>query len=79
MGVVILTPALMVMESELVAVFEAESVTLTVKVAVPAAVGLPEMMPPVERLKPAGSAEPDATVQVYPVPEPPEAESVVCV
>jgi hypothetical protein len=69
----------MVMENEPVAVFEAESVTLTVKPTAPVAVALPVMTPPVERLRPAGSEFPLASVHVYPVPEPPLAESVVWV
>ena len=73
-----LTPASIVMENEPVAVFEAESVTLTVKIVVPGVpVGLPVMTPPVERLNPAGSEEPEASDHEYPVPEPPEAVEVV--
>jgi len=60
---VMLTPALTVIEKEAVPEFEAESVTLTEKVVVPAAVGLPVITPPVERLRPAGSAEPEASDQ----------------
>jgi hypothetical protein len=40
-----------------------ESVTLTVKLEVPAVVGVPEMTPPEERDNPAGS-EPDASDHV---------------
>ena len=42
----------------------AASVAATVKLAVPASVGVPEMTPAEERLKPAGSA-PAESVQVY--------------
>ena len=54
-----LTPALMVIENVPVPVFEAESVTLTVKLVVPVAVGLPVMTPAAERPNPAGKAEVD--------------------
>ena len=51
------------MLSDLVAVLLLASVTLTVKVEVPDAVGVPEMAPDEEfRLRPAGS-EPLLTVQ----------------
>ena len=49
-----------VSESGAVADAEAESVTFTVKFAFPAAVGVPEIAPPGERLNPAGS-DPPAT------------------
>ena len=42
-------------ESDLVAVADAASVTLAVKLAVPDAVGVPEMTPELLRLRPAGS------------------------
>jgi hypothetical protein len=50
------------------------SVTVTVTLAVPAAVGVPLMLPPALRFNPAGSA-PLLTAQVYP-PVPPLAVSV---
>ena len=71
-----LTPALMVMESVPVPVFEAESVTVTLKLRVPTVVGLPLSRPAAERVNPPGSVEPLAGAQVYPVPEPPVAASV---
>ena len=52
--VVMLNPALIWMDSAAVAEPEALSVTLTVKLDDPAAVGVPEIVLP-ERLKPAGS------------------------
>ena len=51
-------------DSEAVADTDALSVALTVKLAVPAVVGVPEMVPPALRLSPAGS-EPVDTDQVY--------------
>ena len=55
------------------AVLSAESVTVTTMLNVPAAVGIPEIRPPVERFSPAGNDEPlaAAQVQLYPVPVPP--------
>ena len=59
--------ALAVMLSAWVAVWPPESVTLTVKLLVPAA-GLPEMTP-VEAFSVAqDGSDPDVTVHVYPVP-----------
>jgi hypothetical protein len=52
-----------------------ESVTCTVKLATPAAVGIPEMTPPGARLS-SGGSEPDATDQEY-GGVPPFAASVV--
>jgi hypothetical protein len=46
------------------AVGVAESVTVTVKLKVPKAVGVPERTPPVLKVNPAGSA-PDVIVHVY--------------
>jgi hypothetical protein len=48
------------------------SVTLTVKVVAPLAVGVPEMAPVLLMERPAGSDEPDARLQVS-VPTPPVA------
>jgi hypothetical protein len=42
----------------------AESVAFTMKVDVPAAVGVPEIIPELLKLRPAGSEEPDASDQV---------------
>ena len=60
-------------DSGAVADTDALSVTFTVKLAVPAVVGVPEMVPLVLRLSPAGS-EPVDTVHVY-GGEPPVAAS----
>lgn len=57
--------AFTVIASALVAVALAESLTWTVKFAVPAAVGEPEIVPPGAMVNPAGSA-PTETVQVFP-------------
>ncbi len=54
---------------------DAASVTFTVKVDVPVAVGVPEIAPEPLRLSPAGSEEPVAKLQVS-VPVPPVAASV---
>jgi hypothetical protein len=58
------------------AVFEAESVTVTPKLGVPAVVGFPLITPAAERVSPPGRVEPLETAQVYPDPEPPAAASV---
>ena len=73
---VMLTPTEMVMENAVVAVFEAESVTVTLKLGVPTVIGLPLSTPVAERFNPAGSVEPLAGAQVYPEPEPPVAARV---
>ncbi len=74
---VMLTPAEMVMDNAAVAVFETESVTVTLKLGLPTVVGLPLSTPAAERVNPAGSGfEPLASAQVYPVPEPPVAARV---
>jgi len=52
-----------------------ESVTWTVKLKVPVAVGVPARTPPLARVRPPGNAPAD-TVQAYPVPVPPVANSV---
>ena len=62
------------MLSACVADAELVSVTLTVKLAVPAVDGVPPICPPELRLRPAGN-EPDDTDHVYD-PEPPVACSV---
>jgi hypothetical protein len=74
--VVILTPGEMVMENVAVAVFDAESVTVTPKVGVPVAVGVPLSKPAAERVNPPGKVEPLLTAHVYPAPEPPVAARV---
>lgn len=52
-----------------------ESVTLTVKLKVPAVVGVPAKVPPLARVRPPGSAPVD-TDQAYPDSVPPVAENV---
>ena len=71
-----MTPADRVMENVALAVFDAESVTVTEKVGVPVAVGLPLRTPAVERVNPPGNVEPLVTVHAYPLPEPPVAARV---
>ena len=56
--------AMLIERLPLVAVFAALSVTLTVKLEVPALVGVPEIAPLEVRFRPAGR-EPEATTQVY--------------
>lgn len=51
-------------ESEVVAVTDEASITLTLKVKVPAEVGAPDMTPPGLSVSPGGR-EPEARVQVY--------------
>jgi hypothetical protein len=58
------TPAAMVIVNVVLAVFEAESVTVTLKLGVPAAVGLPLSTPAAERARPPGSVEPLETAHV---------------
>ena len=73
--------ALMVMlRLPVVAVKPCESVTLTVNVEVPAAVGGPALISPVAapRVSAAGS-DPDAMLKPYPDPEPPDAENAKAV
>ena len=66
-------PGLIVTEKVAVAVFEAESVTLTLKLALPAIGVAPDRTPPLDRLRPTAVRllAPDVTVQVSPVPVPP--------
>ena len=59
----------MVIDNALVAVPLALSATCTVKLLVPAAVGVPLMTPALLKLKPAGSV-PELTDQVYGVVPP---------
>ncbi len=65
---------LIVSDNAAVADCDALSVTLTLKFADPAAVGVPEIVPAVERVNPAGN-EPVATDHEY-GGEPPLAASV---
>jgi hypothetical protein len=71
-------PGLIVTENVAVAVFDAESVTLTTKLALPAIGVEPDTTPPLERLRPTAVRLllPDVTVQVSPAPVPPEAARV---
>jgi hypothetical protein len=70
-------PAFTTMESCAVAEALAESVTLTVNPVVPSALGLPAITPPDDSVIPAGSPVLPLTDHVYPLPDPPEAFSVV--
>ncbi len=72
-----LTPGFTVIDNAALADALAESVTFTVKLVVPSALGLPVSTPLDDRLIPAGRAAPAATDQVYPLPDPPLAVSVV--
>jgi hypothetical protein len=65
---------LIVSDSATVAEPDALSVTLTVMLADPAAVGLPEIVPPADKLSPAGRV-PFASDQEY-GGDPPDAPSV---
>ena len=75
--VVTLSGAAMRIEKERVDVPPLAPVTFTSNDAVPVAVGVPEIVPPLESERPAGSA-PEAMDQVY-GDAPPEALSVVVV
>ena len=70
---VMVRPGLIVTEKVAVAVFEAESVTLTLKLAPPAMGVAPDSTPPLDRLRPTAVKllPPDVTVQESPVPVPP--------
>ena len=65
----------MVMESFWEAELEAESVTLTVMLEVPVALGVPDTTP-LTSVRPLGN-EPAVRLQEYPVPEPPLAASLL--
>jgi hypothetical protein len=67
--------ALIVTERVLVAVFDAESVTMTIKLAVPVVGEDPDNTPPLDKLSPIAVSWLlfAVTVQLYPPPEPPEA------
>ena len=70
-----LGPAMMFRAKPFCATPPALSVTWTVKLAGPAAVGLPLITPPALNERPAGG-DPLATAQVNPVLVPPDAASV---
>jgi len=72
-GVEIVKAGLIVSDSAAVVETDALSVTFTVKLLDPAVPGVPAIVPPADRLKPAGSVPAD-TVQVY-GDDPPEAAS----
>ena len=72
-AVVIVKAGLIVSDSAFVVLPLALSVTFTVKLLDPAAPGVPEIVPPVDKVNPAGSVPTD-TVHVYGV-NPPEAAS----
>ena len=72
-AVVIVKAGLIVSDSAFVVLPLALSVTFTVKLLDPAVPGVPEIVPPADRLNPAGSVPTD-TVHVYGV-DPPEAAS----
>jgi hypothetical protein len=57
------------------ALLPTESVTVRLKLGVPVAVGAPLSIPVADRVNPPGRFEPELTLQVYPVPEPPVAAS----
>ena len=75
---VMVSAALMVTDNVAVAEFDAESVTFTPKVALPATGVAPENTPPLDKLSPTAVnwLLPEVTDQVSPVPEPPTAVSV---
>jgi len=72
-AVVIVKAGLIVSDKSFVMLPFALSVTFTMKLLGPALAGVPEIVPPVDRLKPAGSVPTD-TVHVY-GGDPPEAAS----
>jgi hypothetical protein len=76
---VIVTPALIVTLSVAVAELFAESTTFAVNVAVPATGVVPDTTPALDKLSPTAVnwLAPEVTVQVRPVPDPPDAASVV--
>jgi hypothetical protein len=73
-----LIPALTVRPKVAVTELLAESVTLTVKLGVPVAFGVPERTPAADKLKLTAVRvfAPEVIVHVYPVPDPPVAASV---
>jgi hypothetical protein len=75
---VIISPALIVTLSVLVAELLAESTTLAVNVAVPATGAAPDSTPVLDRLNPTAVRllAPEVTLHVRPVPVPPAAVSV---
>ena len=74
----IVKPVPMVTDKVAVAEFDAESITFTPKVALPATGVAPESTPPLDKLSPTEVrlVEPEVTVQLYPEPEPPAAVNV---
>ena len=68
----------MLTESVAVAVLPAESFTCTPNVADPATGVVPATTPPLDKLNPTAvsALDPDVTVHVYPVPDPPVAANV---
>jgi hypothetical protein len=78
-GTVTVMELLTVNEKVAEAVFPNESVTFTVKLAVPPALGgVPERTPPLEKLRfnAVRLLPPVRTLHVYPVPDPPDAAIV---
>src|SRR5690348_4058792 len=74
-GVVIVTPVGAIrIDSGFVALWPPLSATLTVKLAVPGAVGVPEITPAALKVKPAGSAP----VEVHVLPPVPPLATRVC-
>jgi hypothetical protein len=73
-----LNPALTVSVNVVLVVLFAESVTLTVKLGVPVAFGVPARTPPADKLKLTAVRvlAPEVIVHVYPEPDPPVAASV---
>ena len=67
------SPVPTLMENVWLAVFDAESITLTVKLALPAVGVGPVKTPPLDKLSPIAVrlVPPDVIVQVSPVPVPP--------
>jgi hypothetical protein len=75
-GVVMVSAGFTVRVKVFVAVFELLSVTLNVMLGEPLAVGVPLIVPPLERLNPEGRL-PLWMLHVYPLPLPPLAANVV--
>ena len=76
--VVILIPALTVRLKVALTELLAESVTFTLKLGLPVAVGVPVRTPPADKLKLTAVKvfAPEVIAHVYPVPDPPVAASV---
>jgi len=75
---VMVSPVPTVTENVWLAVFEAESVTLAVKLALPAVGVAPDRTPLLDKLRPivVRLLPPEVTVQVSPEPVPPELAKV---